>query len=245
MVILCKTKVLNVGHNRLHSTEWIIQMLSHERCVIEELNICHNSVTSVTACELLSYIKNNASLRLRSLNLYDNLIDDTISSEIAGCIMLEKVSLSGYYGSHKLTSITAIELFSNINTSEYSRLKTVHIVGDFTDDQVAYEIATCFQCNCILTDLYVSCINVSNEACLQMINALEDNFTLQNLWFCLECSECIVNKINLRIPIIDGKRQLSNNHLPKLSCNDNDHKKNSLIYISSSTDYITVDKHNV
>ena len=226
MVISCKTKVLNVSDNHLHSIEWIIQMLSHKSCMIEELDISDNSITSTTACELLAFIKSNKSLRLRSLDLHNNPINDTIANELAVCIMLEEVSLSFYYGSYILTSVTAIKLFSCINISKHSRLKSVDIRGDFTDDQVAYEIAICFQHNCILTHLSMSTIKVSDEACLQMINALEYNTTLQRLWLRLECSECLVSKINSRIAIINGKR-----HMTKFGCDDTYHKGHSKIYI--------------
>ena len=93
MVISCKTKVLNVSDNHLRSIEWIIQMLSHESCMIEKLDISKNGITSTTACELLSYNKNNKILRLRSLDLQHNQIDDTIVNEIAVCVMLY---LSGF-----------------------------------------------------------------------------------------------------------------------------------------------------
>ena len=86
MVISCKTKVLSVGYIHLNSSKWIIQMLSHKSCMIEELNISHNSITSTTTCELLSYIKNNKSLRLRSLNLYGNPINDIFGNEMAACL---------------------------------------------------------------------------------------------------------------------------------------------------------------
>ena len=220
MVILCRTKVLNVGNNHLNSSEWIIQMLSHKRCMIEELNIGYNGITSTSACELLSYIKNSKSLRLRSLNLCNNKIDDAIANEIIVCIMLEKVVLSGDHISYILSSLTAIELISSINISDGSKLKSVDIRGDFTNDQVANEIATCFQHNCILTQLTIHTIIVSNEACLQMINSLEYNTTLQKLWLCLKCSKYLVNKIKSRISIINRKRHLLNNHLVKLSCDD-------------------------
>ena len=249
IVISCKTKVLNVGYNSLNSSEWMIQMLSHKYCMVEKLDITLNHITSTIACELLSHIKNNENLRLKSLNLYKNLIDDAIANEIAGCVMLEEVCLSKSDGygctdlnsiridvvNHKyvLTSVTAIKLFSSINIITYSRLKCIDITEEFTDDQVAYEIATCFQHNCILTHLRMNTIKVSDEACLQMINALEYNATLQNLDLHLQCSECQVNKIKLRIPIINGKRQLSDKCLPKLSCNGLSHKKTSSIYIDN------------
>ena len=57
-----------------------------------------------------------------------------------------------------------------------------------------------------------------------MINALEYNTTLQELHLGLKCSECLVNKINSKISIINGKRRLSNKQLPKLSCDDSAHK---------------------
>ena len=214
IVISCKTKVLNVCNNNLCSSEWIIQMLSHKSCMIEDLNIGHNGITSIMACELMLYIKNNKSLRLRSLDVCCNPIDDTIANKIAICVMLEEVSLSGNEWSNKLTSVTAIKLFSSINTNECSRLKNVYIAGDFTDDQVAYEIATCFKHNCILTHLTMFDIEVSDEACLQMINVLEYNTTLQHLLLCLKCSECQANKINSRISIMTGTRHLSDKCLP-------------------------------
>ena len=62
-------------------------------------------------------------------------------------------------------------------------------------------------------------IKVSDEACLQMINALEYNTTLQQLDLCLKYSECLVNKIKSRISLINTKRHLPNKCLPKLSCN--------------------------
>ena len=74
-------------------------------------------------------------------------------------------------------------------------------------------------------------INVSDEACLQMINALEYITTLQELELSIKCSECLLNKINSRISIINGKRHLSNKCLPILSCYDNEHKITSRIYI--------------
>ena len=233
MVISCKIKVLSVYENHLNSIEWIIQMLSHENCMIQELDIGRNGITSTTACELLSYIKNNKSLRLTSLDIRDNLINDTIANEITVCLTLEEVCLSGAHmsKSYKLTSVTAIKLFSSINISEYSRLTSVFIIGDFTDNQVAYEIATCLQHNCILTYLHVSTINVSDEACLQMINALEYNTTLQRLYLRIECSECLVNNINSRISMINRRRHLSNIYLPKLSCDGGLYKITSFIDI--------------
>ena len=224
MVISCKTKVLNVNYNNLCSSEWIIQMLSHKSCIIEHLDIGHNGITSIEACKLLSCIKNIRSLRLRSLNLSPNLIDDTIANEIDACIMLEAMGLccdDDEYSEGSFidfTSLTAIKLFSSINNSRHSRLINVCIRGVFTDDQVAYEIATCFQQNCIFTTLIMYSIDVSDEACLQIINALEYNTTLQTLYLELSCSTCGVNKINSRISIINAKRHLSDKCLPKLIC---------------------------
>ena len=236
MVISCKTKVLNVRSNHLNSSEWITEMLSHKNCMIEELDIGDNGITSTTACELLSYIKNSKRLRLRSIDLSGNPIDDAISNEIAVCVMLEEVWLSGVTSeSCEVTSVTAITLFSSINISKYSRLKSVDIRGYFTDDQVAYEIATCFQYNCILTHLTMSTIKVSDEACLQMINALEHNTTLQELLLCLKCLECLVNKMNSRISIINGKRHLSDKCLPKLKCYNDELTQEQFINLHWST----------
>ena len=229
MVISCKTKVLNVCYNNLNSSEWIIQMLSHKSCMIEELDISHNELTSTTACELLSYINNHKNLRLKSLNLRHNLLHDTVVNEIAACAMLEKVCLSGDNMPYKLTSVTAIKLFSSINISKYSRLKSVQISGDFTNDQVAYEIATCFKHNCIITFLEVRTINVGDEACLQMINAIECNTTSLRLCLHLKCSECLVNKIDSRILMINGKRHFSKTCLPKLCCDDDEYTITSCI----------------
>ena len=79
--------------------------------------------------------------------------------------MLEEVCLSNDSNTpYKLTSVTAIKLFFSINISIYSPLNNIQIRGDFTDDQVAYEIATCFQHNCILTHLTVYTIEVNDEA---------------------------------------------------------------------------------
>ena len=237
MVISCRTKVLDVGCNHLHSSEWIIQMLSHKSCMIEQLDISFNFITSIEVCKLLSYIKNNNSVRLRSLDLSHTFIDDTIANEVAGCAMLEKVCLFGadILSKYQLTSLTAIKLFSSININKCSKLKYVDIRGDFTDDQVAYEIANCFQHNCILTHLDVSIIKVSDEACLHMINVLEYNTTLQYLRLELKWSECQVNKIKSTTPIISEKRHLLNKCLPKLSCNDFNHKSTSSISIIINT----------
>ena len=112
MVISCKTKVLYVSDNNLCSSEWIIQMLSHKSCVIEELDVCHNYNTSTEVCELLSYINNNKSLRLKLLDICRNLFDDTIANKAAAFVMLEKVSLSG---KNYVNASFILTLFCNSN----------------------------------------------------------------------------------------------------------------------------------
>ena len=59
MVIACKTKVLDVSHNQLNNSNWIIKILLHKGSMLEELNICHDGIyiTSKTACEWFVCIK--------------------------------------------------------------------------------------------------------------------------------------------------------------------------------------------
>ena len=118
------------------------------------------------------------------------------------CAMLEEVCLSGDNAYSELVSVTV------------TGLKSIDIHGDFTDDQVAYEIATCFKQNCILTHLTISKIKVSTEACLQMIDTLQYITTFQSLSLALDTS---INfyRTATRISIVNGKRFLC---LPKLRC---------------------------
>ena len=236
IVISCKTKILIAYHNSLNSSEWMIHMLSHKNCMLEELDVSSNGITSTTACELLSYIKNNKILRLKSLHLIEHgPFDDMIANKIDACVMLECVHID-------LNTLQAIILFSSVNISKYSILKTLYIYRDFTDDKAAYEIATCFQQNCTLTTLHLGSIIVSDEACLQMINALQDNTTLQDLYFRVECSKCLANKIKSRISIINQKRHLLDKYLPKFLCDESDYCKTN--GLSSLTIRTYVDQVN-
>ena len=123
--------------------------------MLEELNICYNSITSKTACELFSCIKNNKTLK--SLSISESSFDDALTDEIDACLMLEKL----YLCTHKVTlpSTTATKLFSSINRyNKSSRLTNLCIRGgDFSDDKVAYEIAMCFKQNCSYTFRIVLC----------------------------------------------------------------------------------------
>ena len=213
MVIACKTKVVDVRHNQLNSSNWIIKILLHRNSVLEELNICYNGITSKTVRELFSCIRNNKTLSLRSLSISESSFDDTLTDEIDACLMLEKL----YLCTHDVTlpSTTVIELFSSINRHNKSRLTNLCIRGgDFADDKVAYEIVKCFKQNCVLTHLELYSIRPSDEASLQIIHALEHNSTLKRLDVRIKSSESLEGKLKGIISSINEKRCLSNKHLP-------------------------------
>ena len=208
MVIECKTKVLDVRHNQLNNSNWIIKILLHKNSMLEELNICYNGITSKTACELFSCIKINKTLK--SLSISENSFDNTLTDEIDACLMLEKL----YLCTHEFTlpSTTIIKLLSGINRCKKSlRLTNLCIRGgDFVDDKVAYEIAQCFKLNCALTHVELYSVRPSDETSLQIIHALEHNTTLQHLDMRIICSGSLESKVKKVISLINGKRCLSN-----------------------------------
>ena len=215
MVIACKTKVLDVRHNQLNSSSWIIEILLHKSSVLEELDICYNSITSKTACELFSCIKTNKTL-LQSLSISENSFDDTLTDEVDACLLLEKL----YLCTHDVTlpSTTVTKLFSSINKS--SRLTNLCIRGgDFADDKVAYEIAKCFKHNCVLTHVELYSVKPSDEASLQMIHGLEHNTTLKHLDMRIKCSETLESKLKGVLSLNNERRCLSNKCLPTIYYN--------------------------
>ena len=215
IVTLCHIKKLNVYLNigsGLDNSEWIIQMLSHKKCALEELNLSLNSLTSKTVCEVLSYIKSNKAIRLNTLDITGNPIDDSIADEIDACVMLQNVFLDS------VTSVTTVKLFSNINMSRHSNLKNLTISGNFTGDRVTHELTTCFLQNRTLMHLDLCDVKDSDDATLHIVNALHYNTTLRTLKIGIYCRRYQVKKIKSKISIINRKRHFQSKHLPKLSC---------------------------
>ena len=177
MVIVCKTKALDVSHNKLNNSDWIIQILLHKNSVLEELNICYNTIKSKTVCELFSCIKKNNTLKLKSLSISEKLFDETITDEIDACLMLQKL----YLCTHNVTlpSTAVLKPFSGINSCKLSRLTSLCINGgNFTDEKAAYEIAICFQQNYVILRAELYSVRVSDESSLTIIQSLQHNNTL-------------------------------------------------------------------
>ena len=215
MVIACKTKTLDASQNQLNNSDWMMQILLHKSFMLEELNICYNTKTSKTVCELFSCIKKNNTLKLKSLGISEKLFDETITDETDACLMLQKL----YLCTHNVTlpSKAVLKLFSGISSCKHSRLTSLCIRGrNFTDDKAAYEITICFQQNDVILRAELYSFSISDEASLVIIQSLQHNNTLQHLDMRLKCSCTLENKIDRIISAINTKRRSSDKYIPKI-----------------------------
>ena len=153
---------------------------------------------------------------MKSLSISEKLFDEKNTDEFDVCLMLHKL----YLCTHDVTSTAVLKLFSGISSCKYSRLTLFIREGNFTDDKVAYEIATYFQQNDVILRAELYSFRVSDEAsCTDNNSITSHNNTLQHLDMRIKCSYTLENKIDRIILAINTERCLSDKYLPKIHYN--------------------------
>ena len=114
--------------------------------------------------------------------------------------VLEELSIGG----NRITSSTAIDLFSIFTKAKYKNMSYLGIYYNLIDDQAVHKIVKFFQQDCYLKEVYFDDNELSENAVFQIICALKSNKTLNTISFGCKIPFCErikkkVKKIQLEI----------------------------------------------